>query len=620
MLLGGPAFLAPLHAAGAIPGILANMFPTENPPQVVTMALKALHTLADAAALAAPSSQIDFATLAEVVFAPRYLDPLHGILSSSGAQATLAAKLICSLCQEERHQTALANAGVLDALATILASCVVAQGHVVPGAEVLGRNDGLADMIPEPATPDTELTPVLGAIVAIIGDSKFRACLLLCSPAIMAIFPSAEFSPPARDSRTAWNAMEMAGFASLRTRSPGAIDYLLPVVPVHPSKAISSQLSSHFPSLAFSSSRDMPYASNGKPQQAKFSGWDPTRLDTSTSNPEAIDADEPESPLIPWLIHQIGAGTDRLERIRHASILTALWRAGFVSPTREQSLSVLVVPALVQAIQSEIEATWSGDKPGEDVNSQDWSILEEGPEVLARMIADSELLQTAAVECRGDTAVAKLLRASYQPTPVSQTQRMWSPTPQRPTSRDLESRSAHLFNRLGLPGQTPLYTHSLKLRQSALKAMAALVSSFQNVRRDFVGALDVMPFVAESLYETPSKPRSGKERTRSDEQGSDVVQAGNYGTNPTAVLISACHIVRMLARSVSILRTSLADHDVATPIFKLLRHPDLEVQIAACGAVCNLVVTFSPMREVSREASLRPQTYISSFDAMISMS
>jgi armadillo repeat-containing protein 8 len=609
---GGPAFLTPLHASGAILGILTNIPPTENPPQIVVLALRALHSLADAALLAAPpstlTSTVDATTLAELLFAPRYMDPIHGILSATSSidppngQVTLTAELICKLCREEQHQNALANAGVLDALATILASSVVAQGHVVPGAEIIGRDDGLADMIPKPASPTVELAPVLGAISAIVGDSRFRACLLLCSPAIMAIFPSTEFSPPARDSRTAWNAMEMAGFASLRTRSPGAIDYLLPVVPIHPAKAVSSQLSLHFPSLAYSSSRDITYGSNGKRQQVRFSGWDPSKiLDLASSNIDATEVEEPESPLIPWLIHQVGASTDRLESIMHAAILTVLWRAGFVSRAREQSLGVLVVPPLVQTLESGIVLEESLVQEG---NHREWSVLEQGANVLSRLVADSELLQTAAVECGGDKVIAKLLRQSYEPMLGGQPQRMWSPTPGRPSSRDVNGESSPAFNRLGPPGQTPLYAHRLRLRESALKAMAALISLNQDVRKVFVTLHDVMPFISESLYETPSRPRSSKERNSSDskpaENSNGDALASRYGRNPNAVLISACHIVRLLSRSVSILRTSLADHEVATPLFKLLRHPDIEVQIAACGAVCNLVVTFSPMREVSR--------------------
>jgi len=68
--------------------------------------------------------------------------------------------------------------------------------------------------------------------------------------------------------------------------------------------------------------------------------------------------------------------------------------------------------------------------------------------------------------------------------------------------------------------------------------------------------------------------------------------------NSIDVLIAACGAIRALSRSVGILRTTLIDNGVAMPVFRLLQHPDIEVQIAATATVCNLVTDVSPMREV----------------------
>jgi len=69
--------------------------------------------------------------------------------------------------------------------------------------------------------------------------------------------------------------------------------------------------------------------------------------------------------------------------------------------------------------------------------------------------------------------------------------------------------------------------------------------------------------------------------------------------NPDAVLIAACKMIRSLSRSVSVLRTSLIDHGVAQPIFELLKHRSVKVQIAATEVITNLVLDVSPMRTVS---------------------
>lgn len=54
-----------------------------------------------------------------------------------------------------------------------------------------------------------------------------------------------------------------------------------------------------------------------------------------------------------------------------------------------------------------------------------------------------------------------------------------------------------------------------------------------------------------------------------------------------------------MSRSVGNLRTSLIDAGLGKPVFALLKYPDNAVQIAATDVSINLVLDFSPMREVS---------------------
>ncbi|KAK4702849.1 armadillo repeat-containing protein 8, partial [Phenoliferia sp. Uapishka_3] len=70
----------------------------------------------------------------------------------------------------------------------------------------------------------------------------------------------------------------------------------------------------------------------------------------------------------------------------------------------------------------------------------------------------------------------------------------------------------------------------------------------------------------------------------------------------SSVRAAACHVLRGLARSVNVLRTSLVETGAAGPIYHLLREDeDLIVQTVAAAAVSNLVLEFSPMRDF-REA------------------
>jgi hypothetical protein len=559
-----------------------------------------LNNIADSTLLADPSCPLDSTTLAEVAFSPRYLDAFYTILASESTslvtqeQKNLVSCLISRLCREERDQNALANSGVLDALATMLASFVVSRGEVVPDAEILGRDDGMADMIPKPAARGASLTITLEAISAVIADSRFRASKLLYSPAIMAVFPNAEFPAPASAHSSARNALEMAGLSSLRPKDPGAMDYLLPTIPIPQSKSLSS-FATQFPPLGSSLSRES-LKPNGRSFLAKFSGWDPTQFEPCNPDGEA-EPEEAESPLIPWLVHLIRSSSG-IERIMAASVLASLYKAGLANAEREAGIGILVVPRLCDMIKERDSAAPESTSTFVDqATALEWTMMERTPAILARLIADSEYLQKSAHECGAVKKICQLLKDSYEPPPPQSVPRPWSPTPDRDMGRD----HGLSGSRMGQPGQHPLCAHRIRMRESALKAIAAMASLKEEYRKDFVEQ-DIVPYIVESLSPSPSKPRDVKDQSKADKAADDAGQGGRnspYGNNPMAVIISACHTIRMLSRSVSVLRTSLEDHGVAMPVLQLSRHPELDVQIAACGALCNLVTEFSPMREVS---------------------
>jgi hypothetical protein len=69
--------------------------------------------------------------------------------------------------------------------------------------------------------------------------------------------------------------------------------------------------------------------------------------------------------------------------------------------------------------------------------------------------------------------------------------------------------------------------------------------------------------------------------------------------NPDFVLAAALRVITALSRSVSILRTSLIDGGIAKPVFALFRHTNIDVKRAATDSLVNLILHFSPMRNVS---------------------
>lgn len=602
--LGGPSFLGPLQATFALPSILSNLCPSNNPSQLVLATLRALSAFADSTALASNSASLNLSTLAEALFTRQHIGSFSRILSQSSAsssvqcQISTAASLLSRVCREERHQQSLANSGVLDALATKLASFVVAEGLAIPGAEILAQRDGLQEFFPLAAPPNARLTPILEAINAIIADSKFRASQLLYSPSILATLPvthSTEFVTR-QSTRAAWNAFNVAGL-STRQSQLNAVDFLLPCVPLLQPKGVTAQASA-FPPLGTSGSRENLAQNGRKYNSASLPSWtDSPGLDSGSAIAESsADSEEPESPFIAYLIYLLRNRTGT-ERLMAASVLTVLYRAGLTSKTRESAIGLLVVPLLVYMLDKDESSTKSKDTfAAATATALDWTVKERAPAILAMLITDSEYLQKAAFDANVVGKLSKMLKVAYDPVEEPSQSHPWSPQ----SVDDGDEMSTSQSSQLAHTGQSPLLVHKIKVRESTLKAIAALVPFKDDYRKAIVDH-GMIPYIVESMSHNPGKPtpKVGDKADKSGNGSSRGEAKHGYGINTVDVLIAACSAIRALSRSVSILRTTLVDNGVAVPVFNLLKHPDIEVQIAATAAVCNLVTDVSPMRDVS---------------------
>ncbi|KAK2624325.1 hypothetical protein QTJ16_006275 [Diplocarpon rosae] len=609
--MGGPPFLAPLATASSLPAILSNLCPSTNPSQLVLASLRALSNLADSAARASHTHIFSTSTIAEGLFSRQSLNSLHQILSQSSSsslvqtQITIAASLISRTCREERHQQSLTNSGILDALATKLASFVVAEGLVIPGAEIQSQKEGLQEFFPKPAPPNAKLSVTLEAIAVIIVNSKYRASRLLYSPSILAIFPLAQpFELGAtHNARAAWNTFNAAGL-SVRQSQLNAVDYLLPFVPIQQPKNTSAQASAFPPLEASNSNQDL--AMNRR-SASKHNGSGLLSRDSSSLEPglaahalPPVDSEGPESPLIAYLILLLKSRTG-LERLMAASVLTVLYRVGLTNKTRETALGLLAIPLLVQMLGEDRTPLAGHDSlEEEEATSLNRTIKERAPAILAMLITDSEYLQKAAFDASVVNKLSKLLKVSYDPVLESAGSRSWSPN---------ENQNGESVNtqpsRSSCEGQSPLLLHKITVRESVLKAIAALVP-FKDEYRKAVIDQGIMPYIVSSMSIHPRKP-SAKVKRKSEKSYDDFGDAevmGEYGTNSVEVLIAACGAVRALSRSVSVLRTTLIDSGVADPIFRLLQSPDIEVQIAATATICNLLTDVSPLREPMSEAGV----------------
>jgi hypothetical protein len=603
---GGPAFLLPLSSAGALPPILSNLCPSSNPPRLVLAALRVLCNIAESAALTPNSYPFNAATLADIIFLHPHVDSFYRILLQSAPnnsvqiQVSLTASLISKLCRDERHQSNLANAGVLDALATRLASVVVSQGLVLPGAELIIHKEYLQDGIPPPAPPNADLAGILGAITVIIADSKFRASQLIYSNAILAVFPTstgADFQPN-RSTKAAWSAFTAADLSTRQARL-NAVDYLIPHVPLSRTKSTST-LSSAFPPLGAPGSFEH-LVQLGRPQNPSWPQSPSFEADTSLQ--EMFDSvNEPESALIAYLI-LLTRSTKDYVRLMAASVLTVLYRAGLTHKTRETDLGMLIVPILVQLLEEERSATRKipdGTFDTPEAVAMEQLIKERTPAVIAMLIVDSEYLQKAAYDAGIIVKLSKLLKSAYDPVLDNSGSHTWSPVLDNNVEK--ESLYSSQSSWLGQAGQLPQLVHNIKMRESTLRAIAALVP-FKDEYRKALIEQGIVPYIVESLKASPEKPstRAGEKAEKLGQTVEDSKQKfSGFGSNPISVQIAACGAIRYLSRSVSILRTTLIDNEVVMPVFRLLRHPDIDVQIAATAAVCNLVMDFSPMRDVSR--------------------
>ena len=563
---------------------------------MILATLRTLDTIADALALNISGFNLQDGTLSTLLFSDAPIRSLTQILSQSSTSATiqkqisLAASLIGKTCREDWQQTSLANGGILDALATRLAGFVVAMGFVLPGADLAAQQNSLSDPLPPPAPFTADLHPILDAISAIIQDSKLRAAQLLYSPAIPAVFPRTGLgNMPDTTGRNGWTEFGLGG---PRPTPVNPIDCLLPQIPTPQPKASSSQTAA-FPPLTG------PRGNNG----ARYSAgriWlsDQSAFDTDPPGRglPAGAVEEEESPLFAYLLH-VTRAEHGLTRLMAASVLTVLYRAGLTSKRRETALALLIVPLLVRMLDEDVAVTDRALKQaaGHEAQMMELTIKERTPALLAMLVTDSLELQKAAVEAHAIKKLSQMLKVAYDPiTPLQSSP--WTPAGGRDTNSTTSEGSS--TSRLGDPGLPAMMIHKMLVRGSALKALAALAPFKDEYRRTIIDN-GVTPFLVESL-----KPFDDDVGTNNATNGDPKSTNGNSSRstpvgNPPFVLIAACGTVRALSRSVSILRTSLIDAGVAMPLFALLKHPDLEVQVAATAAVCNLVLEFSPMREVS---------------------
>jgi hypothetical protein len=225
------------------------------------------------------------------------------------------------------------------------------------------------------------------------------------------------------------------------------------------------------------------------------------------------------------------------------------------------------------------------------LTSPENAVKERAPLVLAMLAANSLEVQKAAADAGAIKKLSQLLKESYDDIAPNSPASLWAPDASH--SPQMEAREEG--SRLGHQGISTTAYHVMRLRESVLVALAAIASDKDEYRKTIIDQ-GVIPFVIRTLKPGDANSLSMPQTIMQMDSasGNRKVPAGNHRD----AILAACGAARALSRSVSTLRTSLMDAGLAAPLFILMRCQDMELQIAATAVVVNLVLSFSPMREV----------------------
>lgn len=485
-------------------------------------------------------------------------------------QIALICSLISKTCQGDHHRRCLVDSGVLDALAAQLASWVSytlmqSDLHVASqssSALCLGR---------------PRLSSILQALRVIIQHSRPRAQRLLNSSLLGKVFQTMDEQLRASHEK---HIASIPSGSIFKVQVPtSCVELLLPTSRSTQSRIHNASSSVGYPPLD-------AIISAGSSWSKSFS----TSVEISSSD-GLEHTGVIESPLVAWLIYVIRT-FDEITGLMATWLLAKLYHLELVKQDRETSVALLVIPSIVRMLDSETKLCQDTVHPSENsINSSFCDLVkQEAPAVLAVLTDHNSTAQKAAVDAGAIDKLSELLKETYEPISASQSS-VWSSDPFDSGMMNCEDECA----RLGPEGVSPAVYHTAKVRETTFDALAALASTKDEYRKAIIEN-GVMSFIVRTLKaDDVTLAVTSKTETFNDESIERKILHGNCRD----AILAACWTARALSRSVSTLRTSLMDAGLPSPLFVLLKCQDMEIKIEATAVVCNLVLEFSPMREVS---------------------
>jgi hypothetical protein len=548
---GGTAYVPPLIAAGVVESLLRSL-QQDDTPKLVTATLQALRKLSASWKLSLETSEgIEVQELD--IFNDGSTETFLKILQqpSSRGPTNQQLGLVCDIVTLAAHddgvKSALTHSGLLDTLAGLLVSYSITNKHI-------DYRSNTSHLLPSPNA--SEIPHILSAISSLISGSTYRAHRFVLSDRVKDLFLN--FSPGEGDLRY------MMG---PKYGMPNVDGGLLPPLHMPGNKSVSYGTgSSAFPPGA--TNRHNSVGESGLPHG---------------------DVDHANA-VCSWLLYFARSlrGSQRIEALRLLALVNEAVEVdtgafprhefGQKARERERQLNLLAVPLAVRLVQDGSES-----RDAESLQQPDELALvrESSCEVLALLISCNRNLQTASVDAGAIKFVCPILKRSFDNVPLAKP--MW--LARRATIDEGEMSATCQLGNKGLPMEI---LHAMRCRQGALEALAAIAHREEIHRKAFIEA-GVISCIIDSLKPFPQ-----------DLQASIVANKGQLSVkdgNTTSVVLAACRAAKSMSRSVSMLRTSLIDAGIAKPIFELLRHPNVKVQIAATNVVSNLLIDFSPMKE-----------------------
>lgn len=168
------------------------------------------------------------------------------------------------------------------------------------------------------------------------------------------------------------------------------------------------------------------------------------------------------------------------------------------------------------------------------------------------------------------------------------------------------------INRTLLPLLITMLDKEQSIRIRAIEILTVLISDSESLQYHACqfGVVDKLKKILESSFNSDqeieitllafSALASFKEECRKKVIESNIFSSivAAMQSQSEKIRCAACQCTRSLSRSVKNLRTALVDAGITSPLMKLLFDPSLLVIKTACAALCNIVLDFSPMKEM----------------------